>query len=390
MARFYRGFDWRFLVTDLESVVLTNLERSLTAAQVTVALNDPAQAKLTVPSDDPVVNIPHTDGNPTVSYNDRLVYGFRREGGDPPWRCRFAGVLMQIEDAVTEEQPYSPLTAYDPWQYLFHRTVTNGTSPVGEDGLSFGDTRGDVIVEFLIENTIAVDGPCYLELGTLEETAQIDINFQQGLSVGAALRQLVQTGTLDVELEPIFDPVAKPGICARLHVYVQKGEEQHDAVFSWDAGRQVVGISDLLDGDQMANHIQFWNGQGGVAPGEDTPAPAIDAVSQARYGVWSEVRFFPGQTKAVAIEAFAELALSLRTQGRRTVTITPAPLVAPIPLIDYSPGDRVPVFASRRLRQEIPWSGEPVYQRVYGIPITIGVDGVERVDQLLASPDGFS
>ena len=56
-----------------------------------------------------------------------------------------------------------------------------------------------------------------------------------------------------------------------------------------------------------------------------------------------------------------------------------------MPWTEYDLGDRVPVYASARLRKLL--SG---YQRVYGMPIQISDDALEHIDALLVSPDGFS
>ncbi len=387
--RFFTGFPWRFILTTLGGETVTSLERLASNRTVTFSLNQPAQTAGQVPSDDPRVNITDVElglDAPHLSFADRLIYGFRREQRNPDlWVCRFAGIPLQIEDAAQADQPYSNYTAYDPWQYLYQRKVMNGTGLVGPGGISWTGTRGDVIVQELLDNTIGVDGTAYIELGTFEATAQIDINLQQGSSVGDALKQLVQTGTLDIWFEPVYD-TAKPGVCCTVHVYAQKGTTQDGAPFAWDTSRFVNGISNLLDGAQLANDVQFYNGQGGPPV-----TAAVDAASQARYGVWSTQQFFPAQTVVAAVEAMAALQLDLRKQGRRSVTITPNPLLSPKPFIDYSLGDKVPVYATTRLRQEIPWSNSPtVYQRIYGIPITLGDDGVETVQRLVASPDGFT
>ncbi len=394
MGRFYRGYPWRTVITDLDSQAITCFERLAMNRTVTFGLNQPAVSAAQVPSDDPRVNIPVAEAGldaPELSFNDRLVYMFRR---DPPtanvWNVRFAGVCMQIEDTAQADQPYSNFTAYDPWQYLYSRAVKNGTNLIGEHGLSYTDTRGDVIVRDLLENTIGVDGPCFIELGDdWDETAQISINFQRGTSVGEALKQLTLLGavqTMDIIFEPVYDPVNKPGICCIVHVYRQAGSVQNTAVMSWGVGRQVTGISDLLDGTQMANNIQYYNGQGGPPVNDQD-----DATSQARYGLYAAQQFFPAQTDPVAVQAIAALQLDLRKQGRRSVTLNPSSLISPIPLIDYNLGDRVPVYATDRLRQPIPWATDPtVYQRVYGIPIVLSDDGVETVQRLVASPDGFT
>jgi len=390
-GRFPFGLEWSSLVTSLDGASITGLTKLSASRTITFSLNKPAVATGVVPSDDPRVNIatvePGLDA-PHLSFNDRLLYLFRNEGGTPPWVCRFAGIIEQIEDAATADQPYSTFTAYDPWQYLFARPVMNGTSLVGSGGLSYGATQGSVIAKQLVDATIALHGSVHIDTdsGTFETTDQIDINFQQGISVGAALQQLVQTGTLDVVMDPVYDPLGRPGICAVMNVYAQAGTVQDSAIFSWDVGRSVVGISSLVDGDQMANTIQFYNGQGGPPV-----TPAHDATSEARYGWWEAQQFFPAQTQTVAVADMALFQLELRKQGRRTVNITPSSLISPVPLLDYGLGDRVPVYATNRLRQAIPWNSDPtVYSRVYGIPITLSDDGVEQVTNLVTSPDGFS
>ncbi len=392
MGRFYRGYRWRTIITDLDSQPITCLERLAANRTVTFGLNQPAVTTAQVPSDDPRVNIPVVETGldaPSLSFNDRLVYMFRRDTPDSaqPWNVRFAGICTQIEDTAQADQPYSNFTAYDPWQYLYARQLkTFDNELVGPGGLSYSDTAGDLIVAELISNTINNDGECYIELGSFETTADIDINFQQGISVGEALKQLVQTWTLDIVFTPVYDPATKPGICCAVHVYNQAGTVRDDAVMSWGVGRQAAGISDLLDGSQMANHIQFYNGQGGppVTPSSNNTS------SQTRYGVWAASQFFPAQTDPEAVKAIAALQLDLRKQGRRSVTITPASLISPIPLLDYTLGDKVPVYATDRLRQPIPWASDAtIYQRVYGIPIVLSDDGVETVRGLVSSPDGF-
>ncbi len=356
MSRFYRGFPWRAIITDRTTTPITALDKLAANRTITYLLNKPAETAARVPSDDARVNLPYptlTDP-PEVSFNDRLAYLFRREaqGTAAPWVCRFAGVVEQIEDQAEEEQPYSTFTAHDPWQYLFARPVMNGTALVGKDGISWTATRGSVIAKQIVDATISLHGGVYIDtdLGTFEDTEMIDINIQQSTSVGSALQQLAATGTLDIVMEPVYDPVGLPGICVIMNVYVQAGSQRPDAIFSWDRGRAVQGISDLIDGDLMANTVQFFNGQGGPPV-----APAFDSASEAQYGWWETQQFFPAQTKAVAVEAMAEFQLSLRKQGKRTVNLTPQSLLAPIPLLEYGLGDELPVYATSRLRQKIPW-----------------------------------
>ncbi len=391
-VRFFQGFPWRFILTTLDTETVTSLERLASNRTVTFRLNQPAESRGQVPSWEPRINI--TDAQPGLdaphlSFDDRLMYGFRREARNPDvWVVRFAGICMQLEDVAQTDNAVSNYTAYDPWQYLHHRKLWDGTGAVGVEGLVFNNVPGNEIADTILSAAEAGDGPMFIEWNSASwnTTAELQITFEQGATVGDALRQLVATGSMDVVFTPVYDPVTKPGICCSVAVYTQAGSTQDGSVFSWDVGRSLTGISNLLDGDQLANEVLFHNGQGGPLV-----TPATDASSQSRYGTWTAERFFPSQTQAAAVAAFAQLSLSFREQGKRTVAITPNPLLSPKPFLDYGLGDLVPVYATRNLRQAIPWDNAPtVYQRVYGIPITLGDDGVESVRQLVASPDGFA
>lgn len=381
---------WKFVVTDIDSVVLTMLDKLASQRMVTYTLNQPAVSEGLVPSDNPEVNILHTDGYPFLSEGRRLLLGFRREGGSPPWVIRFAGIIMQVEDSPPNQDiSYSHYTAYDPWQLMLRRPVVNyitGKLP-GPKGISWDDTRGDVIAGQVLRNTIAWHGNSFIDAGpdyggtsfytgTLQPTLQMDINFAQGTSVGDAWVQLVETSTMDIVLTPIYDPVNRPGYLCELNVYDQAGTNQDEAIFAWDLpSRSLTGISDLFDGTQRANVVQLFAGTGGV------PATKVsDATSIAAYQEYWQTQFLPGRNVKEAVNAMALEMLSLQKNGQQTVTISPAPERAPLPFTEYFLGDRVPVYASSNLRQAV--SG---YQRIYGIPIEIADDATERIRQLLTS-----
>lgn len=392
-VRFFQGFPWRFILTTLDTETVTSLERLASNRTVTFRLNQPAESRGQVPSWEPRINITDVEPGldaPHLSFDDRLMYGFRREARNPDvWVVRFAGICTQLEDVAQTDNAVSNYTAFDPWQYLYHRKLWDGTGTVGEDGLEFSGVTGNEVVATILDAAIAGDGPAFIEYdaGTWDTTDTIEITFQQGTSVGDALRQLVQLGGMDIVFTPVYDPVTKPGVCCSVSVFTEAGTVQDGAVFSWDVGRSLTGISNLLDGDQLANEVLFHNGQGGplVSPSSE------DATSQSRYGVYTAEQFFPAQRDEQPVVAMADFQLSIRNQGRRTVSINPNPLLSPKPFLDYTLGDRVPVYATTNLRQAIPWGNAPtVYQRVYGIPITLGDDGVETVRQLVASPDGFA
>lgn len=389
--RFFRDFPWRFVVTDIDPMgTLTFLDRIATDRTVTLTINQPAVSSGLVASDSPEVNITvdSPDDEPFIHHNDRFLFGFRREGGDPKWVVRFSGLIMQTED-VAADPPQTRYTAYDPWEYLNHRPVLNGDGDFpGQNGLSFNDTAGSTIALALLENTVLTTGDVYIDYGqtafyegTIESTVPIDINFQQGLTVGEAWTQLCNSGTMDIWLKPIYDPINRPGLIAELSIYSLMGAPKYDAVFAWDKpSRSLVGVSRLNDGTQMANHIQYWAGKNQEVAGVE-----VNAASTVRYNEWWSMQFFPGQSKVSLVELLALAQVFLRANGARVLNLDPAPERAPIPFNDYFIGDEVPVYTSRRLRQ-----AQGTLERVHAIPIQIDNNGVETVRALLTADESVS
>jgi hypothetical protein len=395
MTRFPDYTPWRFVVTDLDSVTLTFLDHLATNRRVFFGLNVPAVASGQVPSDNPEVNI-LSGGDPFVQEGIRLLYGFRREGdptdssGIPRWVVRFAGLILQLEDTAASDTAQTPYTAYDPWQYLLSRPVCGltGTLP-GTGGLSFTATQAGTVIATLLRNTISNHGETFIDAGAswggtgfwsgqIDTTPQIDINFEQGLSVGEAWQQVCDLNVADIILTPIYDPINRPGYLCELNVYELAGVQQDAAIFAWDMpSRSLTGISRLRDGTTRANKVQFFIEQGGAAVTLQTNASSV-----TRYGQYWAQQFFPGQSVVAAVVSLAQLQLALRANGKVTVTIDPAAERSPDPFTEYFLGDTVPIYASTNLREAL--TG---YQRIYGIPIDIDDNGVENIRQLLTSPE---
>lgn len=206
MATLVYSPPWRWVVTNRQSEVLTFLDNLASKRQMLYTLNKPATATGEVPADNPEVNIVDDDGDPFVEEGSRLLYGFRRETGTPPWRCRYAGPILQVNDVVRGDQPVTAFTAFDPWQVLFKRPIRllSGALPK-RTGFTYVNTRGSTIALELLRNTIAEDGPCYLDAGvawggtsfyggTIEDTTRLDINLQSATTVGEAWQQLCDGG----------------------------------------------------------------------------------------------------------------------------------------------------------------------------------------------------
>lgn len=390
--RFYEAPPWRLVVTNLQSETLTFLDHLASDRTVTLMRAAASEISGEVPADNPEVNI-GGDGDPLGPFLDegnRFIYAFRREGGSPPWKIRAAGIVLELDDAADGSSTRSRFTAYDPWKYLYRRPLlAPGTVEdlPPEDGITYLLTRGSDMLLDQLAICEAVQGNMYVDwgqtafyTGTIENTAVIEeMNFARGSSLGEMLDALVETGTLDVWFEPIYDPVNRPGIIAQLSIYVTRGSYKPAAVFGWDLfPKNVVALTKLTDGSQRMNRVQYYAGQGGPPTVEDQ-----DAASLAKFGVYFEQRFWPGQTSIAAVQTMSEQALALLKNGQLTYTLFPTAERAPVPLTEYQVGDTIPVYGTNRLREQI-----NDLLRIEGIPIVIGNDELERINGLLVSVEG--
>lgn len=400
---------WRFIVTSLASRTLTLLDHRATGRRAVFTLDAPAYHEGQVGSDDPEINIPWPDADSPalLAPNTRLIYGFQREpGGSPPWMCRFGGIVMTVEDQGADV-PTTRYTAYDPWQLLMSRPIREPGTPhdlPGADGLTFfaGDRASD-IAAVLLAATDLEDGETHIDFSDdslIHDTPPLDadITFDRGLSVGEAWQQLCDTGTLDIVLQPMYEPVSAPGKVVRFSTweppnsltYSGGGTVRHNAVMGWDrAGKSLTGISRLVDGTRLANVVQFY--------ANTTPVGVeTDALSIIEAGQYWAQQFFPGTDNAELVSLMAAAELALRRQGQRSIGLDPGAERDLMALRDYGLRDWLPVWASRRLREPLAIDYDSFdadnpsaagYLRVYQIPVEIADDGSTLVRGVMTGKD---
>lgn len=407
----------RFVVTNLDGVVRTFTDGIGMSKAVTLNLNAPSQGTFNGPSDNPGINLTPGGGSliPFLSMGDKLLYWFRGEsfyagdGGD--WVCRFAGIVQQINDEIeaTTDAATSEVTVYDSWGFLNTIPVLNaaGNNP-GADGITYnGATAYEIATDLLynaktgIVNMLAAvpisaadvplasldlflnwgqnpymgvtyntDGaacggtagtgptadmnPCFT--GVAEPGSLIpQINFQQGISVGAALTQMVQAGYCDIIMTPVWDPINQPGILNQLNFYCFAGAQKPGAWFGWDKpGRSLVGMNRMQDGTQLGNVGIGYAGSSGPSVPVFGPATAVVAPSVEEYGPYWFMTTYPTElaTNTLVIQLIAGQALLLQN-GLQSLTLDIAPEMAPRPFIDYNLADLVPVMASSNFRLPI-------------------------------------
>lgn len=392
----------RLLVTDLDTNPTTWLDKIHLGATITQNLDQPGTVEVSVRPNNSAANDLYTDGDPLLAQSNRLIYVFLREGGSPPWVCRAAGIAMQPQDQADADVPTSHFVFYDPWQYLMARPcfIDTGATLPGPDGFLYPATRGGVIVATLLKNTIVSEAVgAYIDAGltyggtsfwggVIEDTPIIDFQVQQSMTVGQAWNELLAagqdpdggTGGIDIVLTPIYDPDNRPTYTHELSVYSLAGEARPSSPMAWG---EFVRTSTTADRQHDAspgafiNSAYYYAGQGGAPVGlVDNPA------SITKYHPYWSQQFFPQQLSASAVRAFAQQAITLTKQGKRTFTVAPDPMRASPPFTGYNIGDRIPQLAPRSLR--VAATG---YQRVQSIPVEIAPDGATRVPALLTSPD---
>jgi len=360
---------WRYFVTDLSGLGITDWSKLASQRSVDVVLNAPLYMSGVVPSDNPQVNLTHTsDGynDPYLAEGTRLLWGMRKELDILPfYTCRAATMIQLVEDTAEQDDARSHFVGWDPWHYLLSRPICllNGDLP-GENGITFVNAKASVIIATLLRNTIVNQGHCYLDAGngsrvgegsqyadwggTVEYTGYLDstvvlsgnTHFDRGISVGAAWKQITDLGVCDIVLNPIFDQGHRANYLCELNVYAQAGVTRDEQIFAWDMpGRTLTGISRQQNGAERANVVQLY----GKFPLE---ANEQDASSKLKFGqYWSSESNADWDANELTYYALNQI--QMRAMGRQTVNFTPAPERAPRPWQDYQLGDRCPVWASQ-------------------------------------------
>lgn len=389
---------WRFISTSLSSATITILDRVAADRHVHPLLGAPNWLSFTVPSDSPLVNIPVGGGDPYVAEGNRLIYAFRQESNvstDPYFVCRGAGTVMQVEDTAQQDDSRTKVVAFDTWGLAAKRPAcaTNGNRPVpfeGWDGIyPPGTTVGEIITS-QFENSEANYGPlrCLLDPANVESTLAwsdtTEYVVQPGMSVADVWTAMVSTGKCDLIFEPFYDPTFNPGITHKLFIYQQAGADLPSQIFGWDrAPHSLLSLSRMIDGTQRANNVSLGAGMG--ASYGVPVAPSVDAASVTKFGQYWAQQVLPGVIDPVGLVALQDFQLELRKDGRTTVQMSPTPERSPCPFQEYNLGDRVPVYASGdNFRQVL--SG---YVRIYGFPIDISDDALERVQGMILLPQGI-
>lgn len=399
---------WRTIITNLDSRTLSVFDQRAKERAYALTFNGASSHVGRVAADDPEVHTAALDGDPLLAPNNRLAFCLRREKGAAaldssapyPWVPRFSGLVEQTEDA-SGDVPTTRYTAYDAWQYWYSRRLIDPLTndPPGRNGINYAPVALSDVAQLLLAASEAADGPLLVDLSSIDsmDTALTPIKFDRGMSLGDAFDRMVESGTIEFKLNPIYDPVNRPGVLNELVIRPAIGNRQDNAIFHWDTGNRsnISNLTRIVDGTRLANKIVFYAGQGGEPVTTQTNATSI-----AKYGEYWMEQFLSNNYVVGLVETLAQATLRIHTDGLQAITFTPTPEIAPMPLRDYQVGDYVPVWASRNFRDPIapdldnPPSGTTEdpngWLRVFAIPIEVDDNGVEQVRAILTSQDSAS
>lgn len=413
----YFGVPYRSVVTALDGTILTFLDSRASDRSIDLVWQGAGSARGKVPSFDPEINSLWTDSSPYLSFANRLLFMLRRDGSTTPYNPRFAGILSPLQRQGGPDNEYSTYTAFDPWQILYYRPAVKPDNTLIDGSGWWAGGTGDAILTNLLDRMLepfTILGPgggdvvvpepdyahCFIDWGwsafyegTIETTDVIQKRkYPIDTSVGQVLDDLVGAGLLEVELTPIYDPKNRPGVCCELSIYATpRGSEvyRNDAIFAWDTPGHSLSDIDVAHDGYPINRLS-------VRPGTTTAkyVPLIsDSTSYNRFGDrWLLTNSIDDdQPGPVGVLALAQQ--RRRRYGKTTLNVTPIPGRSPVPLIDYKPGDYVPVWGSTRLGEAVTpgsvdssgaWT-EP--HRIYAMTIDLSDNDYEHVSKLTLAKD---
>ena len=251
-SRFFVGYPYRFIVTDLDIVTTTWADDLMRNRKITETLGIAAVIEADVSPDDFRVNGIWDDGFPRIAQSNRIIHAFRRDGPpEEPWTIAEAGIIMQVEDEGDVDVPLTHLTAYNPRKLLEARPVMqpDGSLPLTA-GYQLFDTA-DVVVGTVLANTINNQGGVFIDAGvtyggtsdwggTIETCGEVNYIAQPGEFVADTWDNIEGGGLCDIILTPIYDPTRTITVDAvvyhfthELSIFNRAGVDQYDALFCW-------------------------------------------------------------------------------------------------------------------------------------------------------------
>lgn len=375
---------WRLVVTDLLGATITLVTGTADDIALQFRLNRPDMLTFSLPSEDPLTNIVHTDGYPYMACGVRMVKAFRKVGTDPGnWVIRFVGRVWTLEDSGDGSRVRTNVTCYSPLHLLGKRLVRESDGTVYKQ-VKWWDTPGAVIFRDMVERTHVYKGQNIglddTSTGTWSVgTAHQTVGYDQAYILPSVVT-LCDTGTMDItqEYQNVTD-----GKHLRLGAVSRLGLQKEAVVFGYAAPpRTATSFQRVQTMDDLYNDVTLW--------GKSTTgrrAVSTDATSKTTFGTFEVAEVISDIETVELLQLLADERIALQKDPRDMVTVIPAPEISSVPFDAWFVGDTIRVNASR---SPFPVTRELVsgYQRVYGFDLEVGKTAGEQVTNMIVSSQG--
>jgi hypothetical protein len=364
--------EWRIMLCNRMGVAISLLDNVAINRQFKFGLNQPGSLTFDVPSDEPSVNILHTDGYPYLSCGDRTVRAWRKESG--VWTLRYTGIVWQLADASDEDVCHTTVTCFDALKFLKKRLICTADGRIkGTIRLPKADLGTTVYT--MISNSFDNFGPLYLDYSSgpwVTGTSITPPDYELAY-IDASIKELCDTGAMDIEMTPVY---STGGVLSTFAVTARLGQDQPHVLFGYDTGNygaQTWGRQ--MNAEDTANDIYNF-----ATSASGPMSNATDAASKTRFGTMQSAEVLSDIHSKDTLDELTTWELRFRKEPQDLVSFTPRPELQPVLWNDYWIGDTVRVASSANVREAI--SG---VQRVYGVTLDVNDDGYEVVSELVVS-----
>jgi hypothetical protein len=387
----YAPAEWRFSVVapfGVEGVwkkvtILTHLAQDV---ELLYQLNRSTMLTFSVPSENPQVNIPHTDGLPYIAVGPRWVLGWRKAPAtlNPTpgqWVLKYAGRIWSIQDTGDGDNCRTVVTCFDCLKHLEKRIVRDAMGGFKKQ-VAWWAVPGTQVIQEMIDRTQTKVGTVRIDLGGMwEESALSSVKFDQAMIMPSILR-LTDTGTVDLDTQYLD---GSDGNFMLLGGRPRLGQDRPNVVLGYAAPpRRAIGYDRTQSLDNLANDVTLF---GKSSKGHTVHA--ADAVSQATYDIFEEVAVIPDVETTELLQMLADEEIFLRKNPNDLISIIPTPEDSPRFFNEYFLGDTIKLRAAVN---PFPVTREAIIgiQRVYGVRLKVDNEYGEAVVEMIASANAES
>jgi hypothetical protein len=359
---------WRVVLCDRKGDQLQILDGVAAQRTYEGRMNKQAKFSFQVPSDHPRVAGLAPDGLPWLS-KFRVVKAYREEvmaDGSSQFVIRFCGEVWILGDSADSQgKATTRVTAYDSLQRLASRF----TGPL----FKLDQVDGAQIVRQLVDetNTRSFSGMNTSE-GKFETSPPRYVEYTRK-SIGAAIVDLANAfNGFDFEVRPVD---RDDGTLNVLSVFSRLGQHQPSIVLQWGMGsHNISGVERTESAELIASQV---HGLGST----ESYSEESQGTTQA-FGLLEAVDSFSDITNHDLLVALVQEELNYRIRSREIVSLSPVPGLTPEPWTHFHPGDTFTVEVDQSLR-----GGFSGIMRCYGWNVSIDDDGIERVTELMVTPE---